>query len=147
MSVTDIFPLTVNHIRAIFLLGGDILKAYERVAYLRKEILHMTQQDFSDSIDISRSNLGSIETGKVKLVDRTMKAICKAHHVNILWLKDGIGDILLETPDVVFDDIAIEFNLSEDDVELVREICELDTEIRNELKKYIRAIIKARKEE
>lgn len=118
-----------------------------RVKELRKNILHMTQEIFAESIDISRSNLGSIETGRVKLIDRTAKAICKVYKVNYLWLMEGIGDPILQTPDDIFDEIKAEFDLSEDDSALIKEICELDKEERTELKKYIRSLIKAKKEE
>lgn len=41
------------------------MNIYERIRFLRKEILQKTQEEFAESIKISRSNLGNIETGKV----------------------------------------------------------------------------------
>ena len=34
----------------------------ERIRYLRKEVMHLTQQEFSSVIKLSRSNLGNIES-------------------------------------------------------------------------------------
>ena len=65
----------------------------ERIKYLRKEILKMTQQEFSDSINISRSNLANIETGKVDLTDRVSSDISKKHDINLEWLINGSGEI------------------------------------------------------
>ena len=36
------------------------MKANERVKYLRKNILKLTQQDFSEALKISRSNIKSM---------------------------------------------------------------------------------------
>lgn len=127
--------------------GGEPVESFERVKYLRKQILHETQEKFAESIDISRSNLGGIETGKVNLVERVAKAICRAYKVNYGWLMEGIGDPIIETPDDLFDEVKREYDLSEDDIALIKEICELEDDERNELKKYIRSLIKAKKEE
>lgn len=65
----------------------------ERVKYLRKEIIKKTQQDFSDEIKISRSNLGNIETGEVSVTERVMYLICEKFNVNETWLRTGEGEI------------------------------------------------------
>lgn len=65
----------------------------ERVKYLRKEIIKKTQQDFSDEIKISRSNLGNIETGEVSVTERVLYLICEKFNVNETWLRTGDGEI------------------------------------------------------
>lgn len=65
----------------------------QRIRFLRKEHLHMTQEEFSSSIKISRSNLGSIEIGRISVTDRVVQDICEKFNVNEKWLRDGIGDI------------------------------------------------------
>ena len=47
------------------------MEMYERIKYLRKECLHKTQAEFSKSIKISRSNLGSIEIGRINVTDQS----------------------------------------------------------------------------
>ena len=79
------------------------MNIYERVKYLRKNILNITQDDFSKKIKISRSNLGSIETGRVNITDRVISDICNEFSVNESWLRNGGSD----------DEIFI--NLSEDE--------------------------------
>lgn len=68
----------------------------KRVKYLRKEILHMTQEEFAKSINISRSNIGNIEIGRINLTDRVISDICDIHDVNIEWLLKGIGNPMRE---------------------------------------------------
>lgn len=75
---------------------------HERVRYLRKEILMLTQEDFAKSINISRSNLGSIETGRVNLTERVLTDICDVHGINKDWLLYGGSDedIKIKIPEI-----------------------------------------------
>lgn len=63
----------------------------QRIKFLRKERLHITQEEFASSIKISRSNLGSIETGRIALTDRVISDICEKYNVNENWLRSGEG--------------------------------------------------------
>lgn len=49
----------------------------------------MTQDEFSSKIRISRSNLGSIEIGRVNVTERVLDDICNAFNVNRDWLING----------------------------------------------------------
>lgn len=72
------------------------MKVHERIKYLRKEFLHKTQEEFSESIKISRSNLGSIEIGRINVTDRVISDICDTYNVNEQWLRTGTGDPFVE---------------------------------------------------
>lgn len=65
----------------------------ERVKYLRKEVLKLTQQDFSKVLNISRSNMGNIETGQISLTERIILDICEKYNVNETWLRTGEGEM------------------------------------------------------
>lgn len=67
-------------------------KIYERIRELRKYELGLTQQEFSERINISRSNLGNIEVGKVEATDRLISDICREFDVNEEWLRTGEGE-------------------------------------------------------
>lgn len=69
------------------------MKPYERIRHLRKKILHMTLEEFSNKIHISRSNLGNIETGRITLTDRVLSDICRTFHINQTWILDGIEPV------------------------------------------------------
>lgn len=68
----------------------------DRIKYLRKEVLHITQDEFASKIQISRSNLGSIEIGRVNVTERVISDICKNFSVNEEWLRTGSGKIKVE---------------------------------------------------
>ena len=72
------------------------MEIYQRIKYLRKEILHMTQEEFAPSIKISRSNLGSIEVVRISVTDRVISDICEKHNVNRDWLMNGSGNPIIE---------------------------------------------------
>lgn len=74
------------------------MKAHERIKDLRKNILHLSQKDFAERINISRSNLGNIETNKINLTERVLMDICRTFHVNRDWLVDGTKPIFAEDP-------------------------------------------------
>lgn len=67
----------------------------ERIKYLRKEILHLTQQEFSEALNISRSNMGNIETGQISLTERVISDICEKYSVNEEWLRTGEGEMFV----------------------------------------------------
>ena len=66
----------------------------ERVKFLRKDILHLTQQEFADAINISRSNMANVETDRIAATDRTISDICREFGVSEHWLRTGEGDML-----------------------------------------------------
>lgn len=72
------------------------MEPYERIRHLRKQMLHMTLEEFSQKIHISRSNLGNIETGRIGLTDRVLADICRTFHVNQAWITDGIEPVFEE---------------------------------------------------
>jgi transcriptional regulator with XRE-family HTH domain len=68
------------------------MEIYERLKYLRKEILNLTQEEFSQKLLITRGNLASIEVGRISLTDRNIQVICATYNVNEKWLRTGDGE-------------------------------------------------------
>jgi transcriptional regulator with XRE-family HTH domain len=68
------------------------MEIYERLKYLRKEILNLTQEEFSQKLLITRGNLASIEVGRISLTDRNIQVICATYNVNENWLRTGEGE-------------------------------------------------------
>lgn len=66
----------------------------DRIKYLRKNVLDLTQQEFSKCINLSRSNLGNIETGRIDVTDRVLSDICQKFNVSEDWLRTGEGEVL-----------------------------------------------------
>ena len=71
------------------------MEIYQRIRELRKNIIKTTQEEFADSIKLSRSNLGNIETNKVSVTDRVISDICDKYNVSETWLRTGEGEVFL----------------------------------------------------
>ncbi|MBQ7233127.1 MAG: helix-turn-helix transcriptional regulator [Bacillales bacterium] len=91
------------------------MKAYERIKYLRKNILKYSQEEFSNRINISRSNLGGIEIGRVNLTDRVINDICREFLVNKNWITEGIEPIFEEANDPFTNEIIKIYTTLNDD--------------------------------
>ncbi len=70
----------------------------DRLKLTRKQLKY-TQEEFAKRINMSRSNLGNIETGDVKLTPRVISDICSAFSVNEEWLLTGEGEQFI-TPSI-----------------------------------------------
>jgi Predicted transcriptional regulators len=106
------------------------MKAYERIRQLRKKILNMTLEDFSNKINISRSNLGNIETGRIGLTERVLSDICRSFQVRRDWILNGTEPI--------FEDDNDPFDI---------EISKLYSSLTDENKKYLYGYIQRLLEE
>ena len=68
----------------------------ERIRFLRKEHLDLTLKEMSEKLNVSLSNLGNVETGKIKATDRLLSDICREYGVSIAWLETGEGEMFRE---------------------------------------------------
>lgn len=67
-----------------------------RIKYLRKDVLKMTQDDFSSRIGLSRNFIAQIETGAKTPSDRTVNDICREFNVNEEWIRTGKGEMFID---------------------------------------------------
>lgn len=80
---------------------GDKVKQVDiergkRLRELRKNELKLTQEEFSKSIGISRSNLGNIETAQISLTERNADYISLIYGINKEWLLNGTEPVFRE---------------------------------------------------
>lgn len=68
----------------------------ERIRHLRKNELKITQDDFASKIDISRSNIGNIEIGRIAVTERIISSICREFSVSEEWLRNGTGEPFIQ---------------------------------------------------
>lgn len=68
----------------------------ERLIKLRKS-LHITQQEFANRLNVSRSTIATYEVGKSNPSDAAVTLICREFNVNEEWLRNGTGEMFLPT--------------------------------------------------
>ena len=74
------------------------MSEFERVRYLRKEMLNLTMEKFGDALGVSKAAISRIESGIVALTDQNRKAICREFNVSESWLRTGEGETFEKNP-------------------------------------------------
>lgn len=65
----------------------------ERIRFLRKEHLHITQESLGEPLGLTRANIANIEAGRIAVTERVILSICKEFNVNENWLRTGEGEM------------------------------------------------------
>ncbi len=97
-----------------------------RVKYLRKILLNISQEEFGTKIGIVKSGISNYEKGARNMSDRTIADICREFNVNENWLRNGIEPIFIEKSSENVDLIADEYNLNEKAKGILKGFIELD---------------------
>lgn len=64
----------------------------ERIKSIRKS-LGLTQEQFSDKLNLSRNYIAQLEIGTKVPSDRTISDMCREYNINEQWLRTGEGDM------------------------------------------------------
>ena len=64
----------------------------ERIKSIRKA-LKLTQEQFSDKLNLSRNYIAQLEIGTKVPSDRTISDICREYNINEHWLRTGEGEM------------------------------------------------------
>lgn len=115
----------------------------ERIKYLRKEILEITQKEFGSQIGLKPNSVSDIESGKNNPTEQTIKAICREFNISYIWLIEGIEPIKesLDTDSMArIDDIMTGENKFAKN--LFKEFSKLDNSEWKALEKLIKNIVK-----
>lgn len=109
------------------------MEIYERIRFLRKEKLKMSQDAFGDRLGVSRSVIKNIELNVLARPEQKLsliKLICKEFNVSEKWLLDGEGP--MEAPADMFclEDYLKERNATDLEISIMKAYFELDPEIR-----------------
>ena len=116
----------------------------ERIYKLRKE-LSLSQDAFGEKIGIKKASISMIEKGKNNPSEQTIKSICREFNVSYPWLVEGIGEIFIETDDVLLEALLDEYDLDEDEVQLITKLAntylQLDKSKRRVLIDFMKSLL------
>ena len=68
----------------------------DRIKLIREgadEKKKLSQQEFANSLGLSRNMIAQVEMGTRILSDRSIRDICRIYKVNEEWLKNGTGEM------------------------------------------------------
>ena len=107
----------------------------DRIRHFRKDIKKLTQDEFRKEINLSRSNLASIETGAVKVTDRVIADICKTFNLSEHWLRTGEGNMYVESESSLVNALASQMNMSAEQRKLMELFLTMSDEKRDSVSK------------
>lgn len=115
----------------------------ERIRYLRKDELGLTQAEFAEKLGLKQGSFSSIESGNATVTDRTIKAICMVFNVREEWLRAGEGEMYSPEPVFSLDRFVAERGATELELAIVKAYFELDPAIRQAVLEHFRAHLTA----
>ena len=114
----------------------------ERLKIIRKHF-GKTQKDFGTELGVSRDTYASYESGRVIPNNTFVQLLCSTFNVNEAWLRDGTGEMFVQTPKTLIDDLKTQYSLDNMDVAILEGYLSLNENERNAVKKYIMNIANA----
>ena len=111
----------------------------ERVKSLRKT-LNLTLEKFGEKLGVGKTAISLIENGKNSLTDIVAKSISNEFNVNYFWLRDGEGDMYIDAPETVIDELKRTYDLSEFEEKLLKQYLVLSKDERDVLQKIIKGV-------
>lgn len=114
----------------------------ERLKKLRKA-LNLTQQEFSDKLKISRSNIATYEVGKSDPAEAVINLICREFNVSETWLRTGEGEMFVPKKEDALDELAKQRGLTRGDRILVEKFLDLKPTSRQAVMEYMKKVVAA----
>lgn len=109
----------------------------DRLKQVRKDS-GLTQQQFAESLNVSRNYVALWEIGQREPSDRTISDICRVYGINEVWLRTGVGEMKLPMPlDQQLAQIFADVQISDDErARLVKAFASLPPEAYPQLYKW-----------
>lgn len=104
----------------------------ERLKMIRKQ-LGLNQKDMGEKINLSQTHISSLENGTREITDRIIHDLIRELNVSEHWLRTGEGEMFEQPKTFTLDEKAREHNLTDLEVEIMKNYMQLDKEVREEV--------------
>lgn len=111
----------------------------ERIKEVRKT-LGLTLDKFGEKLGVKKAALSAIENGKRNLTEQMTISICREYKVNYDYLTYGDGEMFEDLPETILDELCIEYDLDNDDRDILNFYLGLPVDARDAIKKQIKKI-------
>ena len=111
----------------------------ERIKEVRKT-LGLTLDKFGEKLGVKKAALSAIENGKRNLTELMTISICREYKVNYDYLTYGDGEMFEDLPETILDELCIEYDLDDDDRDILNFYLGLPVDARDAIKKQIKKI-------
>ena len=109
----------------------------ERLKSVRKA-LKLSQDAFAEKIGMKGSAISMLESGNRNITEQVIKSICREFNVDYLWLTTGEGEMFTDLPESLLDELASEYDLTDEEKEVVRDFLSLSKDERAIVMKFLR---------
>ena len=109
----------------------------ERLKELRIS-LGLNQSEIAVKIGVSRSAISRLESGDINFTEQMIISICREFNVNRAWLVEGVGDVFTNIPETILDELALQYDLSDEERQIVADFCSLPKDQRRVLMNFLR---------
>lgn len=99
----------------------------QRIRMLRKD-LGLSQKELGDRISLKHGAISRIEQSGVTVTDQNIRLICDTFNVSEHWLRTGEGDIYEKSNDTLLKQLANQYKLEGERLELIRNFLMLSDE-------------------
>lgn len=104
----------------------------ERLREIRKA-LSMSQSDFGFKLGVSNTAISKLEKNERNLTEQMAKSICREFKVDHRWLTTGKGEMFLDIPETLLDQIVVQYELDQEEKEIIKNFLQLTKEQRRTL--------------
>ena len=116
-----------------------------RIIYLRREVLHLSQDNFAKQLNISQTLLSMYENETRPINDSFINQLSNVFRVNLEWLIYGVGEdagiftsqLPLSEPNQILDSLQEAYQLTASDMSFIRWYLSLSPEARNHCSNFI----------
>ena len=113
----------------------------ERIRCVRED-LKMTRAAFGESLGVSGDVINNMERDRAEVKEYMIRLLCKVHNVNYFWLVEEKGDMYLSPPEIITNEVAEKYGLDKNDISLIEEYVNLDSDVRKAIKQLIINVVK-----
>lgn len=125
------------------------MELHERIKYLRKDILNMTQEEFGEKLGVSRDVVNNMERGRVNIGEDRIKLICSIFSVSDKWLRTGEGEMKIEDckDNRYFSNVGkLQRTDDETIMRWVNAIAETDPGVLKEIEEFMKKLLETQKD-
>lgn len=108
----------------------------KRIEELRKA-LGISQEKFGERLGVTRTAVCAWEKDRRRITEQTLKSICREYKVNYIWLTEGKGEMFIDIPDTLLDQIAEQYGLSLIEKGILKKYLQLSKEKREVITEFL----------
>lgn len=108
----------------------------DRIKHIRKE-KKLSQTDFGKILGVSRDVISNYEMGRVEATDLFINHLCSTFNINEEWLRNGTGEMLIQTPKNILDELVAAHGLTEKETAIVSAFLDLSPAGRSAIIEYV----------